>query len=208
MIEDPLFDVDALGLVAWCLGDHDAQDTILEVSLDGVLVDTRGEAESAMELPNRTLGNPVLGAMLLISLSGSTLLDSLSILFGILGGLVLNGSFVALASVGHIASDAATGLVRAFGGVFALDTALDDESVGIGEFDVDVLLVETGEFALELVGFFVLADIELGLEGADGGIGGERAVVVVVVKKTEEWRDIARGKAWEERHCSCVVLVE
>jgi len=40
--------------------------------------------------------------------------------------------------------------------------------VRVGEAEVDVLLLDAGELALELVGFGVLAHVEFGGEGADG----------------------------------------
>lgn len=71
--------------------------------------------------------------------------------------------------------------------------------MGVGEFDVDVLLVDTGQFALELVRFFVLADVEFGVEGSDGG-GGAAAALGVVVEETEEGSNVVVWEAWEERH--------
>ncbi len=72
--------------------------------------------------------------------------------------------------------------------------------MGVGEFDVDVFLVDAGQFALELVGFFVLADVEFGVEGADGGGDAAAAALGVVIEETEEWSDVVVWEAWEERH--------
>lgn len=74
--------------------------------------------------------------------------------------------------------------------------------MGVGEFDVDVLLIEAGQLALKLVGFFVLADVEFGVEGSNGG-GESAAALGVVVEQTEEWSDVVVWEALEERHVVC-----
>ena len=69
----------------------------------------------------------------------------------------------------------------------------------VGELDVHVLLLNARELALELVGVGVLADVEFGLVGADGGVGGEaaRRMGVVVVEKAEERVCFGGGVAGE-----------
>ena len=92
-------------------------------------------------------------------------------------------------------------------GALALRASFDDEGVRIGELDVHVLLIDAGQFALEFVGVFDFADVEFGLEGADGGGAagaGAGAVDVVVVEEAEEGGEVGCvvGKAWEQRHCA------
>ena len=115
---------------------------------------------------------------------------------------------MALARISHITRDAAAGLVGTLRGILALGAALDDEGMGVGELNVNVFLLDAGEFALEFVGVLVLADVEFGLKGADGGVGGEVAVAAlggVVVKETEEGSHVGGRIAREERHFSRVV---
>lgn len=183
---------------------HDAQDSVLQAGFDGILVDAGGEAEGAMEFPNGTLGDPVLGFVLALSFF-RRLGDLARLLRGaaLFSSLFFDSGFVALRSICHVTGDTAAGFVSPVGGVFPLGAAFDDQGVGVGEFNVDVLLIETGQFALELVGVFVLADIEFRLEGADGGVGEPtEALGVVVVDQSEELGHFVIWEAWEERHCS------
>ena len=200
-----LIDIDALGLVARSLGDHHAQDAVLQARLDRILIDAGGEAECTMEFPDRALRDPVLGAAnTFLPLLLALLRNHLSALLHLLGGLVLHRRLVALARIGHVPRDASVGFVGSFGGILALGAAFDDEGVGVGELDVHVLLLDAGEFALEFIGGLVLADVEFGLEGADGGVGGEGAGVAVggvVVEEAEEGSHFGVGEAGEERHC-------
>ncbi len=89
-----------------------------------------------------------------------------------------------------------------------VDATPDDEGVRVGEFDVNVLLFEAGELALEFVGVLMLADIEFGMEGADGGWGRRTARVLarVVVDETEEGAQFTGWEAREERHRGCEVV--
>jgi len=163
-----LFNHNSLGLVRNRLGDHDTQDSILEVGLDSILVHAGGEAKSTMEFPHRALGDPVFSSVLLNFAAFRNFAD-LSSLPRSTGSLfIFNASFMA-GMVRHFARDATTRRLGVVGGIFSFDATLDDESVGIGELDVDVLLFEAGELALEFVGVLVLADVEFGMEGADGG---------------------------------------
>ena len=77
----------------------------------------------------------------------------------------------------------------------------------VDEFELDVLLFDTGEFAVELPGIFLFADVELGLEGADG-TSGRGAVGVVVVEEAEKRTEVGAGYAWEESHCSGLGFVK
>lgn len=164
------------------LGDDNGENAILQASFDSILVDARGEAESALELADRTLVSPVA----VVRLSSLLLLNLLRI-----GGLVFNGGLVVRGSL-------SLRLVV----VFTLDAALHDQGLVVGEFNVDVLLGNTRELAIEVVSFIGLADIEAGVErGSSARAAG--AVGVIVVKKTEEGREVTltREASTEERHC-------
>ena len=79
--------------------------------------------------------------------------------------------------------------------------------MGVDEFDLDVFLFDAREFAVEFPGVFLFANVEFGLEGADGaGVGG--AVGIVVVEEAEERTEVGAGYAWEERHFSGLVFVK
>lgn len=87
-------------------------------------------------------------------------------------------------------------------GVLALGAALDDESVRVGEFDFDVLLVDAREFAVEMVTVLDFPDVESRREGGDmlettaGLLAG--AVDIVVIQEAEEGSEIARREACRE----------
>jgi len=63
--ESRLVDSDLAALVLLGLGDQDAENAVLHRGLDVVLVDASREAESAGELANAALRDPVLGCRLL-----------------------------------------------------------------------------------------------------------------------------------------------
>ena len=161
-----------------------------------------------MELSNRALRDPIARAMVVLDLVVRGFGDVLvprGIAIGCFLVLVFDSSFTAWRRFSHIASDTATGFLRAVGGILALDAAFDDQGVGISELDVHIFLVDAGKFALELVGLFVLTDVEFGLEGADGGVEAAGALGVVVVEETEERVYVVAWEACEERHC-CLVI--
>ena len=81
-----LLDVDSARLVLLGLGNNNAQDAILKLGRDVVLIDTSWEVEAARELAEGALGEPVLG------LITGLLLDLL--------GLLVVGDFGALVSLG------------------------------------------------------------------------------------------------------------
>jgi hypothetical protein len=93
----------------------------------------------------------------------------------------------------------------------ALGAAFDAQGLGIGEFDLDVFLFDTGEFAVQLVAILDFLYIEARLERAELRDVAEIAKVIaltralvrgVIVEKTEERGKFARGEAWEGKHCS------
>lgn len=161
------------------LGHQNRQNTILQAGLNIILVNPVREREGARELANSTLTSPVA----VTSLGGR-----LRRLLRSLDGLLL----VAVAGL----------LLWRWGVVLALGATFHDQSLGVGEFNVDVLLGDTGEFAVQVEGCLALADVEARREAAQAGLAVV-AVVVVVVQKAEEGGEVAcrwEGGS-EERHC-------
>lgn len=211
---------------SWCLGDGDlarlgllvlrndnAEQTVLHGGCDIVLVDASWERERARELSNTALRDPELRFRFL-GASGLGLL-------GNFGGsafctFVLDGSLVGLVTIGTLdgtsswstfdeASGRGTGLIRALG------ATLDGDGVVIAELDLDVLLLDTGEFAVQLIVVLDLLDVELGVEGlhlaaVTTATSVALRVLVEVLEKLEEWVEggVGGGETWEvvERHLS------
>lgn len=142
----------------------------------------------------------------------------------VLSALILNGNIVTVALLGDgsgssFTFDEASGWsARA---VVTLGAALDGESVGVSEFDMDVLLVDAGEFAVKLVAVLYLLDIKAGSECLEEGsvamaartLGLTIDLLSVLVKLIEEAEEgVERGggsvgneSSWEERHVACCV---
>jgi len=188
----------------WCLGDgdlarlallvlrnDDAKQTILHGRSDVILVDAGREGEGARELSNTAFRYPELGLRLL-GLSGLLPL-------GDFGGsafcaLVFDGGFVSFVAVGSLDGtlgrstlDETSGWCTR--GVAAFGTAFDGQCVGVGEFDLDILLLDTGKLAVEFVGVLNFLDVELGSEGLEGGgnVTVTLTVFVKVVEQSKEW---------------------
>lgn len=72
--------------------------------------------------------------------------------------------------------------------VVTFGAAVDSEGLGVGKFDVDVLLFDAWEFAVELVVCLVLLEVEFRLECGEGAATSSSSGVVVVklIKETEE----------------------
>ena len=125
----------------------DAQDTVLQVGFDPILVNAGREGEGTVELPNGALGNPVFGLVLMVFL-GLLFFGGFGdflILCAIGRGflvVIFDSGFMRLGSIGHVSSDAALRLVSTVGGVFALNAAFDDQGVGVCELDVDIFLID------------------------------------------------------------------
>ncbi|ROV97667.1 hypothetical protein VSDG_04565 [Cytospora chrysosperma] len=222
-----LVDVDAAGLVLLGLGHGDAQDAVVEVGRDGLLVDAGGEAEGARELADGALRDPELldGLLLLLlggGLGGGDLGGGGAGLLGLLGRLVLDGGLVAhvllvgFAALGDGAAHLGAALDEAGGrrarGVVALGPTRDHEGLRLGELDVDVVLLDAGELTVELVGVLRLLHVEARGEGGSGAAGamagaglsaGLLGVLVEVIQEAEERGERGlRSKvgSWEERH--------
>jgi hypothetical protein len=221
--------------LGWGLGlrDDDGKDTILQRSLDGILIDALREREGARKRADGSLRNPVAG------------LVSVSLL--VLGNLLRCGSFgwCGRGNGGRVFvfDSGLVGLVRAgcafglsLGGIGqlllllsglgfkeggwaatlfsdSLGATADREGGSVGELDVDVLLGDAWEFAVQLVRILVLLHVEARLETADslreGWAASEAAVdkASIVVHQAEqavlapECRgEVVVDEAWEECH--------
>lgn len=197
-----LVDSDATRLVLLGLRHRDVEDAVLEVGSDTILINTSGEIEATSEFANASLRNPVLGLVsrlvllgLLCDLAGGGV-GSLNLLLilrlvrvldcslvGILVGVAALGDGTLFLRVLEVARGRRASSVDAF------RLATNYHDLRVGEFDVNVVLVDSGQLAVELVSLGCLADIELGLPVREAGAAGAvvlAGVVVKVVKKTEE----------------------
>lgn len=94
--------------------------------------------------------------------------------------------------------------------VRALTVALDGQGVVVGKLDLNILLIDAWEFAVEFVVGADLLDVKLGVEGlylaaVVASTNVALRIVVKVIKKTEEWVEGGvggRGESGEvvERH--------
>lgn len=221
-----LLNVDASRLVLLGLGNNDAQDTIVELGRNVVLINSSGEVEASRELAEAALGEPVLGLIsrLLLNLIVLLLVGDLSAsLVGLGLLLTLDGSVVVVlvllttldSALGFVALDEASG--RSASSVGALSLAADEHGLRLGELDVNIRLLHSGEFTVEFVGLSGLADIELGLPVAKAAAASAISVLsslarvaVEVIKETEERGEGSVGGvvevAGEESHCVCCVV--
>lgn len=86
--------------------------------------------------------------------------------------------------------------------VGALDVAADAEGLWVDELDVNVFLLDAGEFAVEFVAGFYFFDVEFGLEGFEGGgrsVSAAAVVRVEFVEEAEEWSEGGFGDEGGER---------
>lgn len=182
------------------LGDMDAEDTVLHRGLDMVLIHAGWKGKASGELSNAALRNPELVLLLLW----------FRILLCNLSTLILNRSLVCLAiraldgSWSSLAFDE-TGWWGARC-VAALAATLDGQGVGVGELDLNILLLNAWEFAMKFVAVLGLLDIKLRSEGLElsAGTFTLAAVLIEVVEKAEERSEggvgIGNEGSWEERH--------
>jgi hypothetical protein len=197
-----LLDVDLSGLRSLGLGNKDAQDAVLEVGLDIVLVDAGGEGEGAVEFSNRALANPVLRRVLIV-LGDVLVLRLLGDLVVGVVGLVLDGGLVTeLLLLGRITTlDEALRALTFLTGM--LVTTRDGQRVVVGPLDVDVLLLDTRKFSMEFVSLLRFLHIELGSEGTDAvelAVDVAEGLPIVLVEETED-RSEFLSESWEKRHC-------
>jgi len=197
-----LLDSNLAGLGSLRLRNNNAENAVLQTSLDGLLVDPRGEAERPVEFANRALADPVLRCIFGLGDFFRTGLGYCGF-FGFSAGasFVFDGRLVVFVGAGLAFLDEAGRALAAL--VVVLGAAADGEGVAIGPFDVDVLLFDTRELTMEFVGVLELLDIELRTEGAQlthAGVEGRAGSAVIVVQETEERREFV--EAWEHRHCA------
>lgn len=152
-----------------------------------------GEREGAVEFAHGALACPesVLGVAV-VGLGGH-------------GLLFVSGLDKTSAGVLALAFFSGVGLGVVSGDGFALGAALDHQSVVVGELDINVLLRDTGQFTVEMVGVVALTDIEARRERAHrGDLSAAGAVDVVVVQQAEERSEVPRSRrhGTEERHFS------
>jgi len=181
------------------LRDKNAENTIGHRGFDVILVDTSWEGEAAREFPTAALRDPVFGFLLGLSglfLRGGDLSGSFSTF--LLDGCLVRSLMAVLAfgdgSLGRRILDEASWWSA--GGVAALGAAPDGQGVGISEFDLDVLLFNAREFAVEFVGILDFLDIELrgkGLQLREAGAVALAAVLIEFVQHTEEGLEGDRG---------------
>lgn len=168
-----LLDSDLLGSRSSGFGNHDRKNAILQAGLDIVLVDAAREGEGALELADGALTGPEAVAGLRLGLV-TGLGD---------GSVIIAGALLRLSAV-----------------ILALGATLHDQSVGVGELNVDVLLGNTRQLTIQMVGVLTLADIKARIEGAAGGLAAG-TVDIIVIQEAEERGEVARGEAGtEERH--------
>lgn len=149
-------------------GNHNAEDTVLHVCLDSVLVYASGEAEGASELSYASFRDPVLALilwllrLLLLCCYGSSVVGSIFILNC---GPVVVMLFAALGD--------GAGRLRTFyefarrgaGCVRPLGMAFDGQSLRVCKLDLDVLLLDAREFAVQLICIDHLPHIKSRLKG-------------------------------------------
>lgn len=195
-----------LGLLE--LGNYDAEDTILHGSMDSILINTDWEAEATRELANAPLRNPVFSLRLLWLLLGlgnfaCAVLRSVLIFDSSLVSLVIGLTALSDGTNGSGTLDEASR--RGTGGIRTLGTALDGQCLGIGELDLNILLLNTWKFSMKFVGVGNLLDIELGVEGLQVRAvmttlrNVATRVLIEVIEKSEEGREGSVGivcKKW------------
>lgn len=198
------------------LGHDHAQDTVLEVGSDCILVDACGEVKATRELANASLSKPVLSLVgWLLDLLVIGVLDNF---VGLRLGLVFNGGLVAVPASIALGDGAGRGVAldRTIGGsassVSAFDLAANEHGLRLGELNVDIVLAHAREFAVQLVYLTSLAHIKLGLPVLKPGATTLAAisttlsrVVVEVIKEAEKGVEggVIGGVvevAWEESH--------
>lgn len=186
-----LVDVDLAGFALLRLGDHDAEDTVLQASADGLLIDPNGETERSRELAYAPLRDPVFGFGLLwlLLLLG---VGDLGLL--VLGTLIFDGGFVAVVVVWLAALGDGAGSFGGFdearrrcaGGVGTFCPALDGDGLIVGEFNLDILLFDAWKIAVELISVWELLYVELGIEGLQSSASVLLVRVLVAVEVIEQ----------------------
>jgi len=194
--------------------------------LDILGINSDGEGEASRELADAALADPILLLRLgwLLLLLSDLGVSGWSVGRGCLGGvLIFDGCVVVGLSI--VALDGASCLVgfeeagwRRTGSEGAFGFAADNDCLAIGELDFNVLLIDAWEFAVQLIGFTELLDIELGGEALHDVTATVVVVIVIVrsrasivrIEVVEESEERVKGgrvvgdkRSWEERHFAC-----
>jgi len=139
----------------------------------------------------------VLGDVLVFRLLGDLL-----VVVGFAGVVLNSGLVTELLLLGRLAVlDEALRALTLLANV--LVATRDGQRVVVCPLDVDVLLFDTGEFAVELVTLFRFLHVKLGSEGpnvVEFAVDVAEGLLIVFVEKTED-RSEFLGESWEERHC-------
>lgn len=190
------------------LGNDNSEQAVLHGSGDVILVNSAWKCERSGEFSDAAFRDPELGLRVLW-LSGLPLLGDLS---GTLSTIILNGSLVGLVAVctldGTLSrstlDEASWWCAR---GVATLSVALDGQGMSISELDLDILLLDSGKFAVKFVGILDLLDVKLWSEGLQGSASAllNALVAIEVVEHTKEWLEGegwvgGKESSWEERH--------
>lgn len=198
-----LFNVDLPGLRRRRLRHQNAQDTILQARPNCILIDACRERKAAVELANRTLANPV------SRLLSFALLSDILCLFRLLGDCVVVGAscrfvfdaWLKFLLLGCILNEALWALTF-FADVFV--AARDSDCVVVGPFDVDILLLDAREFAVEFVTLLGFFDVELWSERprsvGEVAVDVAEGLAIILIEETEDGSELL-SEAWEERHC-------
>jgi len=191
------------------LRNDNAKNAVLHRSLDSILINANREAEAALEFADGAFRNPVSGLRLLGLVVGGLGLGVSDLgAGGTLFTCVFDGGFVGFVVMLTAFSDGASGSGsldisggRSTRGVGALSATFDGQGLGVAELDLNVLLLDTGKFAVELVGVLEFLDIELGGEGLQestvvvAAIGSCR-VAAVVLEVIEQAEERSEGGGW------------
>ena len=163
----------------------DVQDAILQARCHRILVDVGWEAEAAMELANAAFRQPKVGmaAVSPLGLLVALLLSDLMVVGAL--RLVFDSRLVGFA-------------IRIVVG--PLNTTLDGDGLRVGKAEVDVLLLEAWELAVQVVCIGVFVSIEPRPESTESVILLAGTVCVVVVEKAEERRKVGMRERLENRH--------
>jgi len=190
------------------LWNDNGEQAVLHSSSDAVLIDTRWEGEASRKFSDAALRDPELGFGLL-GLSGFFFVGE----FGgsaLSSTFVLDASFVSLVAIRildgtlgrSVLDEAGRGCS---GGVATFGAAFDGQGVGIGKFDLDILLLDSREFAMQFVSVLAFLDVELGGECLQGGADVAvtlAAVLIEVVEHAKEWLEGGvRGVGGDEWTC-------
>lgn len=179
------------------LGNHNIEYTILQISTDEVRLNSLRERETPSELPNLAFSNPefwfwracLSGLLLLLFFTsdsrgrGWSCDRRISIIV-----IILDCSGVALLrrsiNFSFLAFRAGGGLfwLSGLGVQCSLTLALDEEGLGVGEFDREVVLSEAWEFAVELVRVGCFCDIESRSEGLRSALRTAASLVVGLIE--------------------------